>query len=313
MTVDVLTGDGNWTVPADVVSLTKYVLRGPGGGGHADGGAGGGGACIVETSVAVVPGTVEAYATAAGADATFKSKVAKKGATASTIAGALGGTAAASTGTTKHGGGNGGTGARDFGGGGGGGAGETANGTVGETAVIAAGAGGPGGDADSGNGGQGGDNTIGLETDATQGDVPGGGEGGGRNATGTGPDGGLRITYTAETGKQYQGSGFVGFCGRMAPVGGKLAAVVPNPGAGYGIIVTEVSLRSRTGSKIGLYESDDVGGDTTIYQDKPGSTGSSRVRSMRLPLTAARSLGVGSLTAGRRLYGYVRYQIVRAA
>jgi len=310
LTVEVLSGDGNFTVPLDVVLLTKYVLRGSSGGGHVDGGGGGGGASITETNVAVVPGTVMAYATAVGADATFGGKTAKRGLPATSITGGLGGTAAASTGTTKKSGGNGGTGSGNFGGGGGGCAGEAVDGAAGSGGVGGGGPGGAGGDGDAGNGGAGGDGD--LFVPAVQGEAPGGGGGGGNSAA-AGQAGNLRITYTAETGKVYQAAGVVGFNGRMFPVNGKLPSAVANPGAGFRLIVTEVNLRSRDGSKINLYESDDVGGDTTITQDKPGAAGVWKATNMRLVLTAARSLGVGGGTAGKRLYGYIRAHVTKVA
>ena len=311
MTVEVLSGDGNFTVPPSVTLLTKYVLRASSGGGHVDGGGGGAGAAITETNVAVIPGTVMAYATAVGADATFGGKTAKKGLPATSIVGGLGGTAAASTGTTKKNGGNGGTGIGLYGGGGGGGAGEAVDGGNGGDGDGAPGTPGDAGDGDAGNGGTGGDGV--LFTPAEIGGEPGGAEGGGNGATGTGTTGNLRITYTAEAKVFRATPGLVGFNGEMFNASGKIAGAVPTPGAGKRIIVTEVYLRSRDGSKIGLYESDDVGGDTTKTQDKPGTAGVYKSTGMKLALTANRSLGVGSGTAGKRLYGYIRFQIAEAA
>jgi hypothetical protein len=182
--------DSTWTCPSDVTTITSLTVRGAGGGsggvdgnsGSASGGAGGG-ATVIKNSHTVVPDTVYTIKVGSGGvaglidggnggdggDSWFdtSSTVMAKGGLGSIGAildddeqGALGGSAAASIGTTKYSGGSGADGlSTSYGGGGGSNAGTSLAGNNGSGAVggaspqSPAGAGGNSGSAGASPGG----------------------------------------------------------------------------------------------------------------------------------------------------------------
>lgn len=220
---DTFIASGNWVAPAGVTSVTVEVWGGGGAGGGqnlaSDGGGGGGGGAYSKSTVAVTPGNSYPVTVGAGGvgvasavggnggDSFFNNAatvMAKGGtggspSTGTPPAGGLGGTAAASVGTTKFSGGNGGAGRNNNtgrGGPGGSSAGTAANGTSGAvTWATATAAAAPVGGGIGGNGG----NANGQNGFAP---ASGNGGGGGGSAEGTarvggnGAGGKVAVTYT---------------------------------------------------------------------------------------------------------------------
>jgi hypothetical protein len=166
----ILTSGTSWTVP-NTWNSSNNTVSCIGGGGGARLGGGGGGARVINTNISLTPGANISYTIGAGGtgrttptaggNTTFNSSamIAVGGGPASSanVNGGFGGTAAASTGTTKYSGGNGGAGnaSSENGGGGGGAGGTTANGSNGSNGggFGSAGNGGAGGNTGGGAGG----------------------------------------------------------------------------------------------------------------------------------------------------------------
>ncbi len=190
------TGNGTFTVPAGVTSITVEAWGGGGRGSSLStnilGGGGGGGAYAAKT-IAVLPGqtynvSVGSGSTSnasAGGDSSFGSPVlllAKGGnsASANSANGAPGGQASACLGDIAYSGGNGSTASASHSGGGGSSAGNAANGNNGSA---------PNGGAAPAGGGSGGDGTS-TNTGGENGFGPGGGGGGARKTGGSNKSGG---------------------------------------------------------------------------------------------------------------------------
>ena len=194
------TGNGFWTVPCDVTSITVEAWGAGGAGGgttsnNAKGGGGGGGGAYVRSSIVVSPGTVINFSIGAGA-------------AGATSTGASGGdTWFVNNTTILAKGGSGGSAPN----GGNASGGATLTDSLGDI-IIAGGNGGDGTSSSSGAGGRGGDSgglggnggaTNGKGGDGSDGFSPGGGGGGAfvgskndRNG-GSGGNGQIRITYTS--------------------------------------------------------------------------------------------------------------------
>jgi hypothetical protein len=218
-TEEVFTTSGTWTVPAGVTSVDVEAWGGAGNGSTRTGwggGGGGGGAYAATTGIGVTPAAEISYVVGGIAtNSTWDSTVvvADAGNTGSSEVGGLGGTVAASTGTTRFKGGDGGNGINigDPSGGGGGSAGPDGAGNDGADGDFDGG--GVGGSGDAGSGGAGGSSPSGTGGSSTEGGggaggadnagtggiggVPSGGGGGGEAAAGSGKGGKIRINYTA--------------------------------------------------------------------------------------------------------------------
>ncbi len=202
---------GTYTVPTGYTANVTIEAWGGGGGGgsntaNAKGGGGGGAYASITTvlsagSYTVTVGAGGAVATAGGNSSFTSLVIAAGGSSTTTQTAGLGGTTAASTGTTLFAGGNGGNGAGTTGirggGGGGGSANAGSNGGNGVNGIAGApGTGGNGGTG-SGAGGRGSDDNG--TPNAVAGSVVGGG-GGGRGNNGnsqTGAAGQLIVTVNA--------------------------------------------------------------------------------------------------------------------
>lgn len=211
-------GSGHWTVPSGVTSVTVQCW-GAGGGSAGSaaapsGGAeGGGGGAYASSILTVTPGASIPYSVGSGGaggtannlghdgtQTTFNtsSVIAKPGLAATLSSVGLGGTAAASTGNSKHNGGNGGSASGTGGSGGGSSAGSSAGGNNGGSVSGSTGGAGGAAPAQGGAGGNGG--SAGGSGNA--GGSPGagaGGPGGGSVALAgsAGANGRIILTYTA--------------------------------------------------------------------------------------------------------------------
>jgi hypothetical protein len=211
----VLTGSGNWTIPAGVTQVTVTVIGAGGGGGTGgsnNGGGGGGGESATQTFTGLTPGNTIAYACgtggapgssggntagSAGSATTFgpvssTTLTAHGGAGGPTsshsVSGGLGGTG--STAPAHYNGGQGG-GTSPYAGSGGSSAGTSAVGNNGIATGTAGGAAPVGG-------GAGGAGTGNNSTNASSGALPGGGGGGtwsSGHTAGTGGNGQITISY----------------------------------------------------------------------------------------------------------------------
>jgi len=226
-----------FVVPSDFGSLVSIECLGSGGtagtgsGAYLGGGSGGGAYAKITTLSAIAAGNTYAFNIAPATDTWFDTVgtvLAKCGSSTSSIAGATGGQASSSIGTTKFSGGNGGNGfaggSLSAGGGGGGAAGPNGAGVNGTNA--SSGVGGTGGAGDNGFGGAGGAGGVtfgpsfppvtgvsgshGTEYSSTLG--CGGGGGGAVGGLGSGSYGGSGGYYGAGAGYGYPGDqGLPGF------------------------------------------------------------------------------------------------------
>jgi hypothetical protein len=214
MAVDIYATPGTYTftVPPAVTLITVECIGGGGGGAsrnNVGAGGGGGGGAFATSNISVIPGATYSIIVGSGGnpnddgvDSSFGTTtvVAKggKGVALNVTTGGLGGTTAASTGTTKYAGGAGRNGSLgNFGGGGGGGAGSTGAGTTATTGTGGAG---------NSPGGNGGDGGISGLANGVYGSKFGGGGGGsivistGTGTGGRGAEGVVILTYTPDKG-----------------------------------------------------------------------------------------------------------------
>ncbi len=217
-------GDGQFTVPADVTSITVEVWGAGGGAEDANGSdsrGGGGGGAYARSVLSVTPGQVLNLHVGSGGPTNNGSTSSRNGQdswfdSSSTLkaqggkgGGNTGGNGGSTSGSNsigdfKSAGGNGGNRNNNNGGGGGGGSGGP-NGPGGNGGNGGAPSGGAGGVADNGggqggNGGKGGDDTPSSARHGQDGFAPGGGGGGGaeqnNTTSGFGADGRITVTYT---------------------------------------------------------------------------------------------------------------------